>query len=209
MSKEVKITWLGHSCFKIESEGFSIIVDPYKDGKVPGLKDLRVKANTVFCSHDHDDHGYVEAVDIQETDQDMPFTLTLVACPHDENGGMDRGMNMIHILDNGEVRLAHFGDIGCPLNEKQMEMIGACDLVMVPVGGHYTMEPEGIQEMLCELKPKVVIPMHYRTADFGFPVIRPLEDFLKMREDVVRYDTNEFILTKETEKQTAVLTYLG
>ena len=121
----------------------------------------------------------------------------MVACPHDDEGGAKRGMNMIHVFDNGELRIAHFGDIGCPLNEKQKETLGHLDVVMVPVGGFYTMEPDGIEAMLEELNPAVVIPMHYRTEEYGFPVIGTLEDFLKFRSDVVRYETNTLDLTPD------------
>ncbi|WP_434309036.1 MBL fold metallo-hydrolase [Hominifimenecus sp. rT4P-3] len=209
MSKTVNLTWRGHSCFKLEQDGFSIVVDPYKDGKVPGLSDLRDTANRIICSHSHDDHGYVEAITYQETEQENPFQLTMIACPHDDEGGTKRGMNMIHVFDNGELRIAHFGDIGCPLNEKQKEMLGSLDVVMVPVGGFYTMEPDGIEAMLEELNPTVVIPMHYRTESFGFPVIGTLDDFLKYRSDVVRYETNTLQLTPGMPRQTAVLKYLG
>ncbi len=208
MSEQVKITWHGHSCFKIEDEGFSIVIDPYLDGKVPGLKNLRLEASSVICSHDHDDHGYVEAVTIVDTDKESPFDLTLVACPHDDEGGMKRGMNMIHVLDNGSLRIAHFGDIGCPLNDAQREKIGKLDVAMLPVGGFFTMEPDGIEELIEQLQPRIVIPMHYRTKEFGFPVIGTLDDFLKLRSDVVRYDTNEITITKELPSQTAVLKYM-
>lgn len=209
MSETVKITWRGHSCFKLEDEGFSIVLDPYLDGKVPGLKPMRDKANCVMCSHDHDDHGYVEAIEVEETEQESPFKLTLVACAHDDAGGTKRGMNMIHVLDNGKVRIAHFGDIGCPLNEKQLEMIGRPDVVMVPAGGYFTMEPDGIEALLEQIKPNVVIPMHYRTEEYGFPLIGTLEDFLKLRHDVVRYDTNTIEVSRDMPAQTAVLKYLG
>ena len=208
MSEQVKITWHGHSCFKIEDEGFSIVIDPYLDGKVPGLKNLRLEASSVICSHDHDDHGYVEAVTIVDTDKESPFDLTLVACPHDDEGGMKRGMNMIHVLDNGSLRIAHFGDIGCPLNDAQREKIGKLDVAMLPVGGFFTMEPDGIEELIEQLQPRIVIPMLYRTEEFGFPVIGTLDDFLKLRSDVVRYDTNEITITKELPSQTAVLKYM-
>ncbi len=140
MSEQVKITWHGHSCFKIEDEGFSIVIDPYLD------------------------------------DKESPFDLTLVACPHDDEGGMKRGMNMIHVLDNGSLRIAHFGDIGCPLNDAQREKIGKLDVAMLPVGGFFTMEPDGIEELIEQLQPRIVIPMHYRTEEFGFPVIGTLDD---------------------------------
>lgn len=209
MSKNVKITWRGHSCFKIEDEGFSIILDPYKDDKVPGLAPLRDQANRIMCSHDHDDHGCVEVIEYVETEQEMPFILSIVACAHDDEGGIKRGMNLIHIFDNDEIRIAHFGDIGCSLNEAQIKAIGKLDVAMVPVGGFYTMEPDGIQEMLEILKPTVVIPMHYRTEEYGFPVIGTLDDFLKLRNDVVRYETNTLEVSRGMEAQTAVLTYQG
>ena len=121
---------------------------------------------------------------------------------------MKRGMNMIHVLDNGSLRIAHFGDIGCPLNDAQREKIGKLDVAMLPVGGFFTMEPDGIEELIEQLQPRIVIPMHYRTEEFGFPVIGTLDDFLKLRSDVVRYDTNEITITKELPSQTAVLKYM-
>ena len=143
-----------------------------------------------------------------DTDKESPFDLTLVACPHDDEGGMKRGMNMIHVLDNGSLRIAHFGDIGCPLNDAQREKIGKLDVAMLPVGGFFTMEPDGIEELIEQLQPRIVIPRHYRTEEFGFPVIGTLDDFLKLRSDVVRYDTNEITITKELPSQTAVLKYM-
>ena len=144
-----------------------------------------------------------------DTDKESPFDLTQSpACPHDDEGGMKRGMNMIHVLDNGSLRIAHFGDIGCPLNDAQREKIGKLDVAMLPVGGFFTMEPDGIEELIEQLQPRIVIPMHYRTEEFGFPVIGTLDDFLKLRSDVVRYDTNEITITKELPSQTAVLKYM-
>jgi len=209
MSRQIALTWRGHSCFKIQDENFSLILDPYLDGKVPGLANLRDTANLVLCSHTHDDHRYKEAIELVDTDVPNPFTITTATCPHDDTGGSKRGMNQIHIFDNGFIRIAHFGDIGCPLAEDQRIQIGQLDAAMIPVGGFYTMEPAGIQELLEQLNPRVVIPMHYRTEEFGFPVIRLLEDFLQLRDDVVQYDTNILAITKDMPKQTAVLRYLG
>jgi len=209
MSKQITLTWRGHSCFKVQDENFSLLLDPYLDGKVPGLNNLRDTAHLVLCSHSHDDHGYREAIELVDTDVLNPFAITTVECPHDDAGGSKRGMNQIHVFDNGTLRIAHFGDIGCPLDEEQRSQIGQLDAAMIPVGGFYTMEPAGIQELLEQLNPRVVIPMHYRTEEFGFPVIRLPEDFLQLRDDVVQYDTNVLTITKNMPKQTAVLRYLG
>ncbi len=209
MNKNGKITGLGHSCFLVESEGFSVLIDPYKDGKVPGLAPLKAKANRILCSHDHEDHGWIDAVEEIKSDENPPFALSLIACPHDDQGGSLRGMNLIHILDNGNLRIAHFGDIGCPLNDMQKKMVGQLDVAMIPVGGYYTMEQEGILNLIEELSPRVVIPMHYRTKDFGFAEIKTLDEFLAKREDVIFYETNTVEITKEMPAQTAILTYLA
>ena len=87
------ITWLGHACFKIESAGYAIVLDPYADGYVPGLSPLRVTANKVLCSHDHGDHGYVDAVTLERSDAPCPFSIETISCAHDDVGGTKRGMN--------------------------------------------------------------------------------------------------------------------
>jgi L-ascorbate metabolism protein UlaG (beta-lactamase superfamily) len=83
------------------------------------------------------------------------------------------------------------------------------DLAMIPVGGYYTMEPEGVLSLLEQIKPKVVIPMHYRTEAFGYEVLHTLDDFLSERDVVIEYDSNRFTLTPDTPAQTAVLRYMG
>ncbi len=210
MKKDITITWKGHSCFRIECDGYSIVFDPYSDNTVPGYGLVREEADQVLCSHEHGDHNFREAVTIVPSGKENPFTITTVGCPHDDDGGKKRGMNLIHVLDNGTLRIAHFGDIGCPLNEKQKETIGRLDAALVPVGGYYTMEPEGIAEMVKELQPRVVIPMHYRTESFGYPVIGTLEDYLKLVSgEILRCEGNTYTLTENSPEQTVVLTYQG
>ena len=200
MSEQVKITWHGHSCFKIEDEGFSIVIDPYLDGKVPGLKNLRLEASSVICSHDHDDHGYVEAVTIVDTDKESPFDLTLVACPHDDEGGMKRGMNMIHVLDNGSLRIAHFGDIGCPLNDAQREKIGKLDVAMLPVGGFFTMEPDGIEELIEQLKTTYTIVIVTHSMQQASRVSDDTAFFLL--GEIVEADTTRKLFSKPADQRT-------
>lgn len=209
MSEKVTITWRGHSCFKLEDSGYTILTDPYADNNVPGMAPLRDQANLVLASHGHGDHGAVDLIECVETDQPNPFTITSVTCPHDDADGAKRGMVTIRVFDNGTLRIAHFGDIGCPLSKEQRAQIGQLDVAMVPVGGFYTMEPDGIQELMTQLNPRIVIPMHYRSETFGYPVIGTIDAFLQYRDDVVVYDTNVLEVTKETPSQTAVLKYLG
>ena len=210
MSKNIQLIWRGHSCYKIVCEGYSIVVDPYCDDTVPGLGQVREEANQVLCSHQHKDHNSVESVTIVNNGAENPFTITTVACPHDDDFGNKRGMNIIHIFDNGELRIAHFGDIGCPLNEKQIEMIGRLDAALVPVGGFFTMEPEGIYELMQQLNPRVVVPMHYRSDEFGYPMIGTLDAYLQLvTGNIVSCDENVLEITPDMHWQTAILQYRG
>ncbi|MBO4288583.1 MAG: MBL fold metallo-hydrolase [Lachnospiraceae bacterium] len=205
--KEIKLTWLGHSCFKIEEDGFVVILDPMKDGSVPGVRPVREKADLVLCSHGHGDHNAAELIDVSEAKAESPFRIWPMSSYHDDAKGTKRGLNTIHMLDDGTLRVAHMGDIGCIPEEIVIRALKGVDLLLMPVGGHYTLSPADAAKLTEMIAPKVVIPMHYRTDHFGFDVIAEPEEFLSFRNDVVHYDGPEFILTPETRPQTAVLTY--
>lgn len=209
MSSSLTITWLGHSCFKVESDGYAVVFDPYEDGSVPGLGPLRVQANEVFCSHGHGDHNAVHVVTLAARKK-SPFCVTKVETYHDDAKGAKRGSNTIHILDNDSLRVAHFGDLGCALQTGQKEQLRGLDVVMIPVGGHYTIDAKQAKEIVDELKPRVVIPMHYRSEEhgFGFDVLGTIEKFTDLCENVIRYPGNMLNLTPETRQQVAVLTYV-
>jgi L-ascorbate metabolism protein UlaG (beta-lactamase superfamily) len=207
MEKRLIVTWLGHSCFKVQYGDYTMVIDPYKDRKVPGLAPLKVEADEVFTSHSHDDHGYVQAVKLRKPPQPSPFRVTKVRCHHDEVGGNKRGDNDIHVFEGEGFRFAHFGDLGEELDQEQMEKVGSLDVAMIPVGGFFTIGPAEAKALIARLRPRVVIPMHYRTEDFGFDAIADIRDFLILCDDVKKYDSDTIEVTKETEKQTAVLKY--
>ncbi len=198
------ITWLGHSCFKVESAGYSVVLDPYGDGSVPGLPPLSEKADRVLVSHGHGDHSAAEKIRICRGDGE-PFAVTVIDTWHDDADGAERGPNKIHILEKGGMRVAHMGDLGCGLTDAQAEILYGLDAVMIPVGGFYTIDARQAQQVVESIRPRVVIPMHYRGEDFGFGVLSPLSAFLSLRGDAVYYDTGRLELTRETEPQTAVL----
>lgn len=207
---EIRITWLGHSCFRIVRGDYAAVFDPYRDGSVPGYPPLRTEADEVFLSHGHDDHNFRQGVTLTSPAAVSPFRVTEIVCPHDDAGGSKRGMNTIRVLDDGTLRVAHFGDVGCPLSEEQIREIGRLDAAMVPVGGYFTMEPAGIYRLMQKIGPRVVIPMHYRTGKAGYDVIGTVDDYLAfVKGTICRYNTNTFVLTDETPAQTAVLTFQG
>lgn len=204
MSEKMMITWLGHSCFKVESQGYAVILDPYADGYVQGLKPLRASANEVLCSHGHGDHNAVDVIDVQKGGA-SPFKVTVLDTFHDDVKGAKRGPNKIHILDDGTFRVAHMGDLGCGLTEEQKEALAGVDVMLIPVGGFFTIDAKQAKAVAEAVKPRVTVPMHYRSEKFGFDVLAPLDDYTSLCDDVVLYDTNVLTLTKETPVQTAVL----
>lgn len=200
----MNITYLGHSCFKIESRGYEIVLDPYQDGKVPGYKPLRVTADQLLCSHGHGDHCGLECVSLRSGGH-SPFTVETIDTWHDDRQGALRGSNTIHILDDGLCRIAHLGDLGCELTPEQKDRLRGLTALLIPVGGYYTIDAAQAGRLADELAPRVAIPMHYRGKGFGYDVIGPLEDFTALRSDVREYPGPALELTPETARHTAVL----
>ena len=205
MKSEIRIRWIGHSCFEVSENGYSILFDPYRDDYVPGLSPVRERADRVICSHGHKDHDAAEIVEKKAAGASCPFTVTQIRSFHDDQGGMLRGMNDITVLDDGVQRLVHFGDIGVMPEPEEFGVLMPADIVLVPVGGYYTMEPDLVRAMLDRLAPRIVIPMHYREGGMGFPVLHEIGDFLSLCKDVVRYSGSVLTVTPETPVQTAVL----
>lgn len=188
----IKITYYGHSCFTIETDDYSIALDPF-DGHVPGYSPLKVSANKVMCSHEHADHNYIEAVNIIRGGQN-PFAVTEIHSYHDPEKGALRGTNIIRIFEYGGKRIAHFGDIGVRPTDEQAEMLKGLDAVMIPVGGTYTLDAKEEKALMNELQPKLIIPMHYRLGKYGFGNILELSAFTDQYENVVFSDSSELVL---------------
>ena len=177
----MKIEYLGHSCFRLDDE---LVIDPYKDGSVPGLKPLRVSAAKVICSHGHADHSGVECVEI-DSSRECEFEILEVPSFHDDANGTLRGLNTIFVItsrDSGE-KLVHLGDLGHFPNDKQMAAILDADYLLIPVGGYYTIDAEMAVKICLACRPKCIIPMHYRTAESGYPEIATVDEFLKLCEE--------------------------
>lgn len=201
----IKITWLGHSSFDIEAKGYSIIFDPYEPDAIPGLEWQQQSANKVICSHDHHDHNYAAGVTIKDEAAANPFIITVLNGKHDDKGGTLRGDNKMHILEAEGLKIAHLGDIGCIPDKDQIEQLNNLDALLIPVGGFFTIDAKGAKKLIEMIHPKVVIPMHYRTKEFGFEVIGTLDEFTKLCDNVEKYNSNTFTLTKETKQQTVIL----
>ena len=180
----MKLTWYGHSCFLLESAHGSVVFDPYAPGKVPGWTLPALEADAVLCSHGHSDHGYAEGVKL--TGRPYAAAVTRIGSFHDDCGGALRGENTISLVEDEGIRAVHMGDVGCALTAEQIAELGRVDVLMIPVGGHYTVDADGAWEIARSLGAAIVIPMHYRGRGFGYAEIGKLEPFLRRAQKVVR-----------------------
>lgn len=204
---DMTIQWLGHSCFQLTSGSYSLVLDPYRDGSVPGLRPLRTRANAVFCSHLHEDHSYAKAVDLLPASTPSPFHMVKVESAHDEAEGNYRGMNTIHVLEAEGLRACHLGDLGSLLSPGQLAAIGRIDALMIPVGGFYTIDAQTAKAVADAIDPRVIIPMHYRGDAFGFDAIGTLEPFLALYGRIDRLDNDTIEIGSDETERVVVLTY--
>ncbi|MDD6274853.1 MAG: MBL fold metallo-hydrolase [Clostridiaceae bacterium] len=201
----MKLTWLGHACFRLDTTCGSVVFDPFQDGTVPGCSNIRETADLVLCSHGHGDHNAKENVVL--TGNTPSFRVLRVPCFHDEVQGAKRGENVIHIIEAEGMRAAHFGDLGHALSPEQLREIGPLDLAMIPVGGFYTIDAAAAKQLTEALDARVVVPMHYRTETIGLGAIGPLDAFTSLFDSVTTYPGASLTLTPDMPKQIAVLTY--
>ena len=181
------ITWQGHSCFKIQDksgpDGITLICDPFN--KEIGLKPPNCEADIVTVSHDHEDHNNVSAL------RGKPFVINSageydvkgvfiegIDSYHDDKGGVERGSNIIYRMEIDDISVAHLGDLGAPLNDVQLERLAGTDILLVPVGGKYTLDAKMAVEVISQIEPRIVIPMHYQVDGLKLD-IDPVDKFIK------------------------------
>ena len=200
----LKLTWLGHACFALEAENYRILLDPYAPGYVPGLGMVKMSANRVLHSHDHSDHGW-QGVAVPLNEIHCPFTVTAIPSFHDDAMGSQRGLNTIHVIEYNGLRVAHLGDLGHDLDDDDIETLGDLDVVLIPVGGTYTLDCQQASDLADRLKVKTVIPMHYRRGDMGFDVLQTLQEFLILRPHHQELPGCELEITDDMPETTIVL----
>jgi len=201
------IQWLGHSSFLIISgNGTKIITDPYQPDAFGGgitYGPIRISPDIVTVSHDHADHNYVEGLPnhfsvISKAGKTTVHGIEFkgIEAFHDPEGGSLRGRDVIFNMNIDRIHVCHLGDLGEMLTPDQVDQIGQVDVLLIPVGGYYTIDAKTASRVVDQLKPKVVIPMHYLTDKCAFP-IAPVDDFLAGKEDVRRLDSSEYEVAKE------------
>lgn len=180
----MKIKYYGHSCFLLETDGgLRLLTDPYTG---IGYALPCVKAEVVVRSHDHFDHNYTEGVAgvrevIEAAGEYRCGDVKIKGIPsfHDEAKGAKRGKNVIFRFEADGVTVCHMGDIGEPASAELAEAIGQTDILMLPVGGTYTVDARGALNYIEAIRPKIVLPMHYKTNDCTLD-IAPVGEFLAL-----------------------------
>jgi L-ascorbate metabolism protein UlaG (beta-lactamase superfamily) len=199
----MKIKYLGHSCFKITAKnGVSIITDPYTNVGYELPQGLT--ATIVTASHAHFDHNYLSAVRSENVVANVgehtvnDVKITGIHSWHDEKNGALRGNNVIFKIEVDGVQVCHLGDLGEAISADLIKNIGAVDVLLIPVGGTYTIDAAHAKEYIVQIAPKVVIPMHFKPND-GKLDISPLSTFTNLfpAEIISQDGKNEVEFTKD------------
>lgn len=194
----MKIEYFGHSCFRITSnKGTQLVTDPYT--KVGYELPSSFSADIVTVSHEHFDHNYTQGVknvkvvlSNVEAYAYKDIAATGFLCNHDEKGGVLRGKNIVFTISVDGVKICHLGDLGEPCSATLLSKIGNPDVLLIPVGGTYTIDALQAKEYVEKLQPKLVIPMHYKPSD-GKLDITDEKSFLQRFDEVVYAPKNEAI----------------
>ena len=192
----MKIKWLGHATFLITSDsGMKIITDPYEPNDRLHYGEINESADIATVSHDHSDHSNVAAVkgspQVVKGDAEIKgIKFKGIPSFHDAAGGKDRGRNTIFCFEVDGVKVCHLGDLGHELTAEQVAEIGAMDVVLLPVGGFYTIDAAVASRVVDKLNPKVVIPMHFKNNKCDFP-IAGVDEFLRGKKDISQPDASE------------------
>lgn len=208
--EEIILQYLGHACFLLEADGLQILMDPYSPEV--GYGTLSLDTQIVTISHEHRDHNYAAASPRAKilrgltTDglgwDDVSFTqgaisITSLSTYHDGVAGKQRGRNAAFVFNLGNLRIVHLGDLGHLLNESEVEKLTPVDILLIPVGGHYTLNAQEAKQVIAQLSPAVAIPMHYQTKVTRSWPLADLKPFLAGEEKIEEKGRKPLALDKD------------
>lgn len=183
-----------------------IITDPYEPGGYDGALSygsIPDEIDIAVVSHDHPDHNYVQGLKGKPKVIKSPGAHEIsgiqfkgISTYHDTSQGRERGESTVFCFTVDNIRLCHLGDLGHPLGSKEVSEIGKVDVLMIPVGGFYTIDAKVAADVVNSIKPLLVIPMHFKTEKCGFP-IASVDDFLSGKKNVKKLNTSEIEITRD------------
>lgn len=201
----MKIKWNGHASFTITAaDGTVIVTDPYDPAAYGGVlkyDQVSDQADAVLVSHEHGDHNYVKGLPgtptvLRGSGRVGDIQVTGIDAFHDESQGAERGPNTVFAFTVDGVRVCFVGDLGHQLSGEQIGSLGPVDLLLTPVGGTFTVDAGGAVKLVRAVKPRVVIPMHFKTQKCDLPIAGP-DGFLKKMTIVNRPGKSEIEVTKD------------
>jgi L-ascorbate metabolism protein UlaG (beta-lactamase superfamily) len=195
----MEITWLGHSSFLIEDLSVrKLLTDPFDE--TVGYDLYRGNPDIITISHHHFDHDYVALMPKGAKKIDSPgvfdfdgIKITGISTFHDKSKGSKRGRNTIFIMEMDGYRICHLGDLGYVLSESEIQSIGKIDVLMIPVGGIFTIDAAEAEAVSKAIGSHIILPMHYKTPALNFE-LSGVEAFLSRMGDVQKMDSNKFTL---------------
>lgn len=198
----LQIRWHGHSCFEITNE-VTVVTDPH-DGRSIGIPAPNVKGDIILVSHDHYDHNSVKSVDKEDskvvTDERKRtisgIQIEGVPTFHDEVRGTKRGKNIVYKFTIDGINFCHLGDLGHDLDKEIINNIGQIDILFIPIGGTFTIDANQAWNIINKVKPKIVIPMHYKIGGLSLP-IAGIDQFLDKNKYKILKVGNEIDIEKE------------
>ena len=215
------VTWLGHGCFRLRGRGAAVVTDPYPP--TIGLKLSRMDAEVVTVSHEHDNHNYTQLVrdgayEIHGPGEYEVAGVSVIGVPtyHDEQKGAKHGRNTVYLIEIDDVRVCHLGDLGHKLDDSEAEAVASPDVLLVPVGGRSAINGAQAAEVVRQLEPRYVVPMHYAIPGLKIE-LDPLDRFLKemgvatseaqpklsvQKSSVAEYETKVVVLEPRAEVKT-------
>jgi L-ascorbate metabolism protein UlaG (beta-lactamase superfamily) len=199
---------------KIGTDGVSLVTDPF-DPAATGLKWASLEADLVTVSHQHHDHNYLKGI------KGKPFVIDSageyeykgiyvegVDAWHDQEQGGRRGPTVIYRIEIDDLTIAHLGDLGTTLDAKQIEHLEGTDILIVPVGGKYTLDARLAVEVINQLEPRIIIPMHYQVSGLKYD-LAPVDKFIKELGLPPRYEDKLKISKKDLPVEDSELVILS
>ena len=212
------VTWLGHGCFRLRGRNAAVVTDPYPPAI--GLKLSRMDAEVVTVSHEHDNHNFTSVVrdgayEIRGPGEYEVAGVSVVGVPtyHDAERGAKHGRNTVYMIEIDDVRVVHLGDLGHKLDDAEAEAVASPDVLLVGVGGRSTMNGAQAAEVVRQLEPRYVVPMHYSIPGLKLQ-LDPIDRFLKemgvtaseaqpklavQKSSVTEYETKVVVLEAKAE----------
>lgn len=202
----MEITHLGHSSFKLKGKSAVVVTDPF-DPQMVGIKFPKTEADIITISHNHADHNFQQAVEGIPVVLSGPGEYEVkgvkilgISVFHDNSNGSERGKNTVYRISIDGITIVHCGDLGHKFNDIQLEMLNGANILLLPTGGFYTIDAQVACEVVSQMNPNIIIPMHYNSPNLNqenFGKLAGVDAFLKQMGKEGLIPQPKLVITKD------------